>query len=229
MNREIIRRRDLPHWDVPDAAYFITTCLEGSIPAQGLLDISHFRTDVATQTRPANVTEAEWKITCWKKSFVRVENWLDGNPARRDLQQPELASTVANAMRYFAQERYDLYAYVVMPSHIHWLFQPKKEWIALIDESKQTPRQRIVHSLNRFTASQCNEILSRTGIFWQHESFDHWVRDIDELERIMRYIEENPVKALLAKSPEDWPYSSAFIRKQLGLEWGEPIPMWRQD
>jgi hypothetical protein len=32
---EVIRRRRLPHWDVPTAAYFVTTCLEGSIPPKG--------------------------------------------------------------------------------------------------------------------------------------------------------------------------------------------------
>ena len=36
---------------------------------------------------------------------------------------------------------------------------------------------------------------NRTGQFWQHESYDHWTRDLVELERIIRYIEENPVKA----------------------------------
>ena len=32
---EIIRRRNLPHWDVPTAAYFVTVCLDDSIPARG--------------------------------------------------------------------------------------------------------------------------------------------------------------------------------------------------
>jgi len=38
--KEMFRRRRLPHWDVPGATYFITSCLEGSIPAQGLLDLA---------------------------------------------------------------------------------------------------------------------------------------------------------------------------------------------
>jgi type I restriction enzyme R subunit len=72
-------------------------------------------------------------------------------------------------------------------------------------------------------------LLNRNGTFWQHESFDHWVRDVEEMERIMRYIEENPVKAGLVSSAALWPYSSAFVRKQLGLEWGQPILQWRHD
>lgn len=115
-----------------------------------------------------------------------------------------------------------------MPSHFHWLFQPRTQWIETLEETnKQTPRQRITHSINRYTSLTCNKILRTEGEYWQHESYDHWVRDIDELERIMRYIEENPVKAGLVKTPETWPYSSAYLRKQLGLEWGSPIPQYR--
>ena len=51
-NREIIRRRNLPHWDVPTAAYFVTVCLEGSIPARGLLDIQSYRAELEQRPRP---------------------------------------------------------------------------------------------------------------------------------------------------------------------------------
>jgi hypothetical protein len=40
------------------------------------------------------------------------------------------------------------------------------------------------------------------------------VRDLEEFENIIRYIEFNPVKAGLADSPEDWRWSSAYA----GLE-----------
>ena len=53
-------------------------------------------------------------------------------------------------------------------------------------------------------------MLRRTGqTFWQDESYDHWVRTRNEVEKIVRYIEWNPVKAGLAKTPEDWPWSGA--------------------
>lgn len=81
----------------------------------------------------------------------------------------------------------------------------------------------IVHSFNRHTGNQCNLRLGRSGSFWQHESYDHWIRDADELERIILYIEANPVKAGLASSPEGFVYSSAYERKRLGLEMGGPL------
>ncbi len=162
-------------------------------------------------------------MRCWKLEFVRVEEWLDVRPAKRFLEDPKLAAVVVDSMRHFAGQRYDLLAYVVMPSHIHWLFKPLPEWIKTFEEDERTPRQRITYSLNRFTATKCNKLLNTTGEFWQTESYDHWVRDVEELERIMRYIEENPVKAGLAATPDEWQFSSASLRKVTGTEWGVPL------
>jgi hypothetical protein len=69
---------------------------------------------------------------------------------------------------------------------------------------------RITHSLKNFTAVKANQILQRTGRpFWQDESFDHWVRNRIDLEKIQSYIENNPVKAGLVKRSEDWPWSAS--------------------
>ncbi len=69
-----------------------------------------------------------------------------------------------------------------------------------------------MHSIKSFTAHRCNELLGRIGPFWQQESFDHCVRDEEELERVFDYIEHNPVKAGLCQRREEWPFSSAFSR-----------------
>lgn len=67
-----------------------------------------------------------------------------------------------------------------------------------------------MQSLKRFTGLEGNRILGVTGQpFWQDESYDRFVRDEREFERIVRYIENNPVSAGLAASPEEFPWSSA--------------------
>jgi hypothetical protein len=45
--------------------------------------------------------------------------------------------------------------------------------------------------------------------FWQDESYDRLVRNQTEFDRIVNYIEMNPVKAGLVAKPEDFPWSSA--------------------
>jgi len=69
---------------------------------------------------------------------------------------------------------------------------------------------RLLESLKGATAREANRVLGRTGErFWQAESYDHWVRDDREFERIVAYIENNPVKAGLVSRPEDYRWSSA--------------------
>lgn len=140
----------------------------------------------------------------------------------RPLADPHLARTVRDALYFFAGRRYDLVAYVIMPSHFHWVFRPLEPWVNNLDE--RTPRERIVHSIKRHTAKECNQRLQTTGRFWQPESYDHWVRDTAELERIVQYIEQNPVKAGLAVTAEQWEFSSAHDRLPEGLEPGMALP-----
>src|SRR5580692_8428330 len=59
--------------------------------------------------------------------------------------------------------------------------------------------------------------------FWQDESFDHRVRDEAELDRIVHYVEYNPVSAGLAANPRNWHWSSGVgRRKRLPHKWREP-------
>ena len=65
----------------------------------------------------------------------------------------------------------------------------------------------IMHSLKRRTAREANQLLNREGDFWQHENYDHSVRDDKERLRIVNYVLSNPVKAGLVYRPEDWEWT----------------------
>jgi REP-associated tyrosine transposase len=225
VERERFRRRLLPHWDMPGAAYFVTGCLEGSIPAQGLLEVARYRSKLKQLKKPSALNDREWEIHRWKLAFVKLEDWLDRKPANRILQRPELAHIVVDSMYHFAEQRYDLLAYVAMPSHFHWVFQPRDEWVRQFSDDRRSPRQQIMYSLRRYSAARCNRILERRGAFWQHESYDHWIRDANEMDRVIQYVEENPVKAGLVNEAAKWPVSSARARRQIGAEHGEPLPV----
>ena len=156
MSGVLVRGRKLPHWDIPGAAYFVTTCLEGSIPARGLLDIARYRERLEARTRPSDVSPEIWTTRHRKMSFARTDEWLDHRPAVRHLADPKLAKVVVDALRFFAGQRYDLLAFVVMPSHFHWVFQPRVDWIETLESSERSPRQRILHTINRHTALECD-------------------------------------------------------------------------
>ena len=113
----------------------------------------------------------------------------------------DIAHLVFDGLHYAADHlrHFDLHAGVVMPNHVHVLLTP------IVTPSK------LLQSVKGFSAREANKILGRTGEpFWQGESYDHWVRDDKEFEKICRYIEENPVGAGLATTAEEYRWSSAY-------------------
>jgi type I restriction enzyme R subunit len=234
----VFRRRRLPHWDVPEATFFVTACLAGSIPACGLSELKDYRRDLEARPRPPSLTEADWEHHKQKLLFGRLDVWLDDRPAVRHLAQPDVAVSVQRAIYHFAETRYHLLAYVIMPSHLHWVFHPLPAWCDSIrgagfqpaeeqaagwKPAPRTPREIVMHSLKSYTANECNRLLGRRGAFWQDESYDHWVRNQDELQRIIEYVESNPVKAGLCGLPADFLYSSVHDRALWGIRPGEPL------
>ncbi len=230
MNGEgTFRRRKLPHIDVADKPFFVTACLDGSISSVGLRQIRKYRSGLENQPKPEQLSLHEWELIIHKLVFKFVDLLLDGNVPVRYLEDDRLAEIVQNAFLHFAGERYYLFAFVVMPSHHHWLFQPTEEYseqLALEQAGKskrRTPREAISHSIQSYTATMCNRVLDRDGTFWQDETFDHYARNDDESMRIIHYIEQNPVVAGLASEAHEYRWSSANLRKRLGIPAGDPI------
>ncbi|MEQ8787526.1 MAG: hypothetical protein RIC55_14575 [Pirellulaceae bacterium] len=245
----VFRRRRLPHWDVADATYFVTACLEGSIPTHGLESIREYRRELDARSCPPAMTPPEWEHHKHKLVFAKIDKLLDGDPVVRHLEQPWLASEVRTSLYHFAGTRYHLLAYVVMPSHLHWVFHPIPKWCESLSRragfqparhsaksrqagslhyggrrpKQRTPREVIMHSIKSFTGNCCNKLLGSDNEFWQAESYDHWVRDDDELLRIIDYVEQNPVVAGLCETPEAFAFSSARDRAAWGIPHGQPL------
>ena len=202
----LFRRRNLPHLDVSGGVYFVTFCLAGSLPAGGAISIAA-RWRARALHPPRGHNPARWRAACAAAAFASTDRLLDRSPAIRWLADGRLARVVQESLLYRHGTAYDLIAYVVMPSHCHVVFAP------LADVSGERPaRQTIMHSLKRHTALCCNRVLGRSGRFWQPESFDRVVRGAAGLERVVAYVERNPVKAGLCSAPEAWEFSSPHTR-----------------
>jgi type I restriction enzyme R subunit len=226
----IFRRRHLPHWDVEGHPVFITACLSGSISSAGLTQIRELREQLEARPKPSHMTDDEWEHQKHKLLFAHVDQLLDGHSPVTHLSDDRQAEIVQNAFLHFANERYKLLAFVVMPSHHHWLFLPDEAWaINAVHRSRdgeghgRTPREIISHSIQSYTATMCNRVRGASGAYWQTETFDHWVRDDSEMLRIIEYIEQNPVKANLVNSPEEWRWSSARLRVETGVARGQAL------
>jgi REP element-mobilizing transposase RayT len=185
-------RRNLPHWQPDGKSIFITWRLYGSLPASFIRRRRTGRNACATNTEGSEDSPG--------REFVRLDAALDS--AKRGplwLANPEFAAYAEYPIVHGAElGRYQLHAYVVMPNHVHILLDP---FVLLA---------RISGPLKGVADCDINARLGRTGKpLWQDESFDHWIRNSAEFERIRHYIEWNPVRAGLVARPEDWKWSSA--------------------
>jgi putative transposase len=168
----------------------------------GNLPVCHLAFGWLHPTGPAAAAAQEAPISAGR-AFVILDREVDkaaSGPVW--LRDARVASMVADALLYGENGRhfYQLRAWVTMPNHVHILLLPK------------TPLPVITRWLKGSTARKANLILDRTGrAFWQDESFDHRVRDEAELDRIVHYVEYNPVSAGLAANPRKWHWSSAGL------------------
>lgn len=87
---------------------------------------------------------------------------------------------------------YHLAAAVVMPDHVHLLIQPIAGYTL----------SRVMKGIKGVSARLVNECRGSRGQIWQDESWDRIVRDSQELEEKLRYIQENPIKEGLATSAD---------------------------
>src|SRR3984957_21080274 len=136
--------------------------------------------------------------------------WTSRGTARSGLRDPRIAAVVADALEQGESEYrlYQRFAWVIMPNHVHVVIRPLPAVMRWIKGS---------------TAHSANLLLKRTGQpFWQYETYDHVIRNSDELNRVIRYVERNPVRAGLAITIEDWPWSIAGAGQR-------PTPQVRPD
>jgi putative transposase len=186
-------RRNLPHWHPEGACLFVTWRLFGSLPNSHLRKTHTARNGCATNGKRLEEEPPG-------EHFLRLDATLDAAKSGPVwLLDPEFAAYAEYPIVRGAElGRYELHAYVIMPNHVHVLLDP------------HLPLAKISGVIKGVAARDINSRLGRSGKpLWQDESFDHWIRNSAEFERVRQYIEWNPVRARLAPRPEDWKWSSA--------------------
>ena len=119
---------------------------------------------------------------------------------------PNARTIVLDALQFFHNKRYELFAACVMPDHVHFLFQP---WPKENDDSGNVtfwPLSKLIHSIKSFSAHEINKIENKNGAAWELERFDRYVRSDRDLEEKFQYIVRNPWDAGVAGQNEDYPW-----------------------
>jgi putative transposase len=198
-------RRNLPHFQPSGATLFVTFRLVDSIPLALLIRWKEEAKSINKQLAEIGDPEEQARLTYleMRRQFGRWDKALDtATNGPFWLHDPRITQLVADSLHYLDNRQYALNTFSIMSNHVHLIFTPLQK----VGE-KYYALQAIMHSLKRHTARKGNLVLGRTGGFWQEESFDHVVRDSDELQRIKHYILNNPVKAGLVRQWDEWPWS----------------------
>ena len=186
----------LPHWRQAGCTYFVTFRLADSVP-QNVVEQWRYEREKWLNVRGITTESADEMMSQWRRLSPeerriferlfagRLFSYLDRRRGQCLLRNSEVRSVVTKAMLHFDEERVETGDFVVMPNHIHALLTPLERF----------ELENILHSIKSFTANQINSIVGRSGTVWMDESYDHIVRDAEELLRIQEYVRQNPGKA----------------------------------
>jgi type I restriction enzyme R subunit len=193
-----IHRGNLPHWYQPGVTYFVTFRTEDSVPQDLSRSWHHCRAEWL-RNHGIDPGSPLWKEHLRNDATLEREyhaiftrefmEYLDRGHGACVLKDATLSSIVADSLRHFDRERYELGDFVVMPNHVHLLVCLKGD----------TEIEKQCRSWKTFTATKINKALRQRGRFWQEESFDHLVRSPEQFAYLQQYIADNPKKAGLAE------------------------------
>lgn len=220
-------RRNLPHLHPPGATFFVTFRLFGSIPKSVL---NNWKSDRQMLERERDLSRRKLEDSSDKAEkdlqtrllelnrrwFVRFEDILHkAETGSVWLKDPRIAKIVSDSLHELDRKKYDLHTFSIMSNHVHVQLTPfldassivRKDGSKAPFESSLPTLSAIMQSLKGYTAREANKLLGRQGRFWQPESYDHKVRNQQEFARIERYILNNPVKAGLVQTWQEWPWN----------------------
>lgn len=131
----------LPHRDEEGLIQHVTVHLADSLPKSAIEEIER-----ALEDWPEDERAVERRR--------RLHEWVDAGHGLCVLRHREVAEMVQGTLHHFDGVRYHLYAWVVMPNHVHVLFEPVNDWAL----------NKIVASWKKFTGRRIREFLREGGI-----------------------------------------------------------------
>ncbi len=128
--------------------------------------------------------------------------------------QPAMAEGIVNALRFYRDKGLcAVYAYCVMPDHLHAVLrllratiQPR---VKRGTEKEKSPKDlmKLVGNFKRYTTTQVAWKNGLHGKLWQRDFYDHIAWEREDFEHQCRYTLENPVRKELVKEWSEYPWS----------------------
>jgi len=105
---------------------------------------------------------------------------------------------------YVSAGKFRVHEFVVMPNHIH----------VLLTIGKDMTVEKAVQLIKGNFSFRAKKELGWQREIWQKGFSEVRIDDRESFLGYKSYIFDNPVKAGLARSPEEYPFSSLYLRKQ---------------
>lgn len=150
-------------------------------------------------SRPARFHQENWPYFVTSATLGRQPTFAD----------PQNAEAFVEAL-YASREKYSflIQAYVVMPDHFHGLIVP----------APRNTISQVMRFIKGTYARSHNVNYGLAGSVWQPSFYDRIVRNDGAFEDTLAYICQNPVRAGLVSTPEEYRFSSAYPGRQTDLE-----------
>ncbi len=133
---------------------------------------------------------------------------------RQLLQSDRNASLFIEVLRtYAATKKFRVHEFVVMPDHVHLLITVDRDMT--IERAMQFVKGGFSYRLKKETGY--------SGEVWQRGFSEVRTEDRESFEKCKEYIRQNPVKAGLVVSADEYPHSFSYLakKKQQGLKPGD--------
>lgn len=181
--------RHLPHWEVESGRYFVTVRCADSLPREVVLrlaELAHTLRSIAPRSDQFAAQQRE--------IFRTLEKYLDRGSGACPLGRACAAEIVRQEFTALSDWQVGIPHFTIMPNHWHALIVPGLDCAHSLSA--------IMKRLKGRTAKHLRAVIGGRGPLWQREWFDRWMRSDAEWEKCVAYIRTNPVKAGLA---ETWP------------------------
>jgi len=143
--------------------------------------------------RKGSILLRKGRTSIKNQHYLITSTVLDRKPI---FNRPEAAEIVLSSLSWLEkQDRILLDAAVIMPDHLHF-----------VTGLMQGSLSQLIHSLKSYTAKKINILLNRQGPFWQRHYHDHAVRQEEDLNAVVLYTLNNPVRAGLVTDFHDFPF-----------------------
>ncbi len=185
----------LPHWTKAGATYAVRFRLADSVPQNVLRQWKEEKKEIALQAAKENrtLTKNEQR-RLHELSSEKIEQYLQVGYGACHLKHDNVAEIVAMSLRKHHEDHYRLYAWCIMPNHVHVVLEPLGKW----------QLQNILETWKGVSARKINRLLKRTGTLWQQECFDHLIRNDWDFHHAIEYTWKNPEEAGLKNWKWRW-------------------------